>query len=249
MTSRRHAFTLIELLVVISIIALLVSILLPALQSARGSAMSITCQSMLRTVGQASHMYAADWEGFFPASKMYGAPKHSDGGYDNFWPRRDLEPYLGVHARTLDYPDHPLMCPTYRGQARNKIGGNYAFTYTYNQHYGDQNANGTWAHPYNRPDQLATGGHGWAAGPSGTAYIVDGTRDGTTDSGTGLIPVAYQERESFMLYGSDGGKKGILNLHVGFSNNWGFFDGHVANLAGSATATSTEIGKLWYPIW
>ncbi|QDU32327.1 hypothetical protein KS4_03590 [Poriferisphaera corsica] len=62
---RQNAFTLIELLVVISIIALLIAILLPALGAARNAAMDIKCMSNLRQMNTAQATYNADNDSFF----------------------------------------------------------------------------------------------------------------------------------------------------------------------------------------
>jgi len=59
-----RGFTLIELLVVIAIIALLIGILLPALGAAVGSARALKCQTNLRTMAQAIHSHAHDFDGF-----------------------------------------------------------------------------------------------------------------------------------------------------------------------------------------
>ncbi len=62
----RKAFTLIELLVVVSIIALLIAILLPALQRGREEATRTACLVNVRSLGQAAYNYAVDHDGKFP---------------------------------------------------------------------------------------------------------------------------------------------------------------------------------------
>ncbi len=64
--TRPHGFTLIELLVVISIIAMLISILLPALASARKSARAVQCLTSLKQLGLGLPMYANDFDEYFP---------------------------------------------------------------------------------------------------------------------------------------------------------------------------------------
>jgi len=64
--SRRKAFTLVELLIVIGIIALLISILLPALNRAREQANMVKCQSNMRTLMLCVGMYESDYKGQVP---------------------------------------------------------------------------------------------------------------------------------------------------------------------------------------
>ncbi len=66
MKFRQRAFTLIELLVVIAIIAVLMAILIPALQRVKRQAAAVVCKSNLHTWGMIWHMYTQDHEGKFP---------------------------------------------------------------------------------------------------------------------------------------------------------------------------------------
>ena len=77
-TGSNSAFTLIELLVVISIIALLIGILLPALAAARESARAIACASNSRSQALAMASYGSEYKEFFPPSYVY--PTHAWNG-------------------------------------------------------------------------------------------------------------------------------------------------------------------------
>src|SRR5258707_8480003 len=73
MKQQRRGFTLVELLVVIGIIALLISILLPALHKAQDMAKTTQCLSNLRQIGIAVSTYVADHRGKLPYSHVENA--------------------------------------------------------------------------------------------------------------------------------------------------------------------------------
>ncbi len=61
-----NAFTLIELLVVVAIIAVLIAMLLPALQNARGEAQKVICMDKLKRIGDLMQIYVQENNGIFP---------------------------------------------------------------------------------------------------------------------------------------------------------------------------------------
>ena len=89
---KRRGFTLVELLVVIGIIALLISILLPALSKARKQANTVKCLANMKQFGTAIVMYTNEWKGVmpysgwndFPGNGNYGGGKGNAGGWPNW---------------------------------------------------------------------------------------------------------------------------------------------------------------------
>jgi prepilin-type N-terminal cleavage/methylation domain-containing protein/prepilin-type processing-associated H-X9-DG protein len=71
----RRAFTLIELLVVIAIIAILASLLLPALTRAKARARATTCKNHFRQLGLGLHMYVEDTGGYPPYDEWISATR------------------------------------------------------------------------------------------------------------------------------------------------------------------------------
>src|ERR1700722_11808814 len=101
MPIRSAGFTLVELLVVIGIIALLVALLLPALNSARRQAQQVVCASNIRQIGLGLYLYAANNKDWLPSPVIqdvngYGEP--------------NAPPNFLVGA--LENMNHVLHCPS-----------------------------------------------------------------------------------------------------------------------------------------
>jgi prepilin-type N-terminal cleavage/methylation domain-containing protein/prepilin-type processing-associated H-X9-DG protein len=100
----RNAFTLVELLVVISIIALLMGVLLPALTAARRQAQATVCRSNLKQIGFAANFYEEAWNYFLP---------RGTGSSGDTWFQLII-PYLGGRQKIVDFTDVKIYrCPSY----------------------------------------------------------------------------------------------------------------------------------------
>ncbi len=110
---RLRGFTLIELLVVISIIALLMGLLLPALQAAKQQAAGLACLANLSQLGVAFAAYAADANDHLPPADDVANYASGWNNYPNLWGHKLWRYIYGTAPSDFQSPNNGLICYDY----------------------------------------------------------------------------------------------------------------------------------------
>lgn len=133
----KRIFTMIEFLIVIAIIAILISILLPALRKARNNAHELACKSNLKTIGSASAMYSSDYDDWivYINDRSWSASwKATD-----FWTGK-LSMYGAKHGKNATEclnPARPSVfrCPAYPDWRSQEDASNAGYYLSTSSHY------------------------------------------------------------------------------------------------------------------
>lgn len=237
-SARSRGFTLIELLVVISIIALLISILLPALSSARDAARTVQCSSILRQFGIANGVYESDYKDT-PVPERY----RIDGTNGWWWfVNTDFKKALIPNdvSSAWDTWSPEFICPTAEPGDNdvNPTTGEVNPLDVYHLNSTNIPWIAPWANPHYRGyrSQLIRS-------PSESIAFGDFSRERVPGGTSFAISLDYGQRATYIDEESGGG---LATRHRGEVANVSFFDGHVENYQLTEMASgSIEIRNLW----
>ena len=237
---RNPGFTLIELLVVVSIIALLIALLLPALREARGVAEQTACQSNMRQIGLAMAMYIQENNEYMTGAYVDGVPVSNpaaDGPAWDHWLAAQIMGYDGINFNRPKDGGRPdvILCPSDEKDAPKKQEPVYG---SFGLHWRVAKPN--WDQPAGQKD----GGYvKWTTG------FVDDPRTGdgraselgvVFETGRYSHPIPYYANYSFYMWE-------FRHPAAGVGGNILFADFHVEGQAADPTGGSTETvyNLLW----
>ena len=202
----KNCFTLVELLVVIAIIALLASMLLPALQEVRDAGRKIKCVSNLKQIGMAALMYVQDNDGWWFRS--------------NRWNRSDSKPSIYPY---LSQGTGVMICPSGTESELYNAVNNSPTNYGCNPHVI---VHGTWVGlSWYTEGQTYTTRYGQVKMPCNKIIFADSNRaDGFTD---GKADVSFRHLNGANFLFADGhvewiGEEDPILANEGTTGPWLF---------------------------
>jgi prepilin-type N-terminal cleavage/methylation domain-containing protein len=193
---QRRKFTLVELLVVISIIAILASMLLPALGQAKEKSRRMVCGNQLRQQMIAATSYAGDYSDYLPRGHKYGGDPNGPVQQAKHWNDVTVElmrdEYLGGDARMFSCPN----MAQYEFPQRKKEGGGWTYRIGY-LYLGDKDLINS-AHNYAFIDRITDDDtipvfaeiNEWKTGAWAHTYAPHASGGSLYDTSTGFNPVA-----------------------------------------------------------
>lgn len=238
-------FTLIELLIVIAIIAILASMLMPALKKARDSAKGISCANNLKQIGLGLGSYMGDYNDYFP---NLGVLAFSNTKTGSVWDPSEYVPKYHV----FNCPADPLkrLWGGFPGSSAQKCSYGYNYYLTGNKTFNPTNTGGSWPSGSDKKPLKMNVVLNSRMGASGIAYGMElwrcdsiwysgdtpyaGLAAGKSTAYTGTTLDTRTDGEYYYLHGKGG--------------NYLWCDGHVSNLTISDFEDKNYGDSNWH-IW